>query len=62
VVPRAIPQYNLGHNARLAALEKLRTQFPGLHFACNYLHGPAVGTCIEQAFKVADDIRISFAN
>ena len=62
VVPRAIPQYNLGHTARLTALEKLRTQFPGLHFAGNYLNGPAVGTCIEQAFKVADDIRISFAN
>lgn len=62
VVPRAIPQYNLGHTARLAEIEKLRLQFPGLHFAGNYLNGPAVGTCIEQAFKVADDIRISFAN
>jgi oxygen-dependent protoporphyrinogen oxidase len=62
VVPRAIPQYNLGHCARLAALEKLRAQFPGLHLAGNYLNGPAVGTCIEQAFRVADDIRISFAN
>lgn len=62
VVPRAIPQYNLGHTARLAALDTLRSQFPGLHFAGNYLNGPAVGTCVEQAFKVADDIRISFAN
>lgn len=62
VVPRAIPQYNLGHTARLAGLEQLRTHFPGLYFAGNYLNGPAVGTCIEQAFKVADDIRISFAN
>jgi oxygen-dependent protoporphyrinogen oxidase len=62
VVPRAIPQYNLGHSARLAAVEKLRAQFPGLHLAGNYLNGPAVGTCIEQAFKVADEIRISFAN
>ena len=62
VVPRAIPQYNLGHTARLAEIEKLRLQFPGLHFAGNYLNGPAVGTCVEQAFKVADAIRISFAN
>jgi protoporphyrinogen/coproporphyrinogen III oxidase len=62
LVPRAIPQYNLGHTARLAAVEKLRAQFPGLHLVGNYLKGPAVGTCIEQALKAADDIRISFAN
>jgi protoporphyrinogen/coproporphyrinogen III oxidase len=59
---RALPQYNLGHTARLAALEKLRTGFPGLHFAGNYLNGPAIGTCVEHALKVADEIRVSFAN
>lgn len=62
VWPQAIPQYNLGHTARIAAVEKLRADFPGLHFAGNYLHGPAIGTCIERALKVADEIRISFAN
>jgi protoporphyrinogen/coproporphyrinogen III oxidase len=62
VWPCAIPQYNLGHTARIAAVEKLRAAFPGLHFAGNYLHGPAIGTCIEHALKVADEIRISFAN
>jgi oxygen-dependent protoporphyrinogen oxidase len=60
--PQAIPQYNLGHTARLATVEKLRSAFPGLHFAGNYLHGPAIGTCVEQALKIADEIRISFAN
>jgi oxygen-dependent protoporphyrinogen oxidase len=59
---QAIPQYNLGHLARLATVEKLRLRFPGLHLAGNYLSGPAVGTCIEQAFKIADEIRVSFAN
>jgi protoporphyrinogen/coproporphyrinogen III oxidase len=62
VWPQAIPQYNLGHTARIAAVEKLRADFPGLHFAGNYLHGPAIGACIEHALKVADEIRISFAN
>jgi oxygen-dependent protoporphyrinogen oxidase len=62
VWPRAIPQYNLGHLARLASLEKLRAAFPGLHFASNYLHGPAIGSCIDHSLKVADEIRISFAN
>jgi oxygen-dependent protoporphyrinogen oxidase len=60
--PQAIPQYNLGHTARLAAVEKLRSAFPGLHFAGNYLRGPAIGACVEQALKIADEIRVSFAN
>jgi oxygen-dependent protoporphyrinogen oxidase len=60
--PRALPQYNLGHTARLAKIEELRGKFPGLYFAGNYLNGPAIGTCAEQALKVADEIRASFAN
>jgi oxygen-dependent protoporphyrinogen oxidase len=60
--PRAIPQYNLGHTARIAALESIRSRFPGLYFSGNYLNGPAIGTCVEYALKVADEIRVSFAN
>lgn len=60
--PRAIPQYNLGHVERLTAVEKARTRFPGMYIAGNYLNGPAIGTCVEQALKVANEIRISFAN
>ena len=59
---RAIPQYNLGHNARLATVENLRAKYPGLHFAGNYLNGPAIGSCVEHALKIADEIRVSFAN
>jgi protoporphyrinogen/coproporphyrinogen III oxidase len=60
--PRAIPQYNLGHTARIAAVHSLRARYPGLYFSGNYLAGPAIGTCVEQALKVSDEIRISFAN
>lgn len=59
---RAIPQYNLGHTARIAAIESLRTRFPGLFFSGNYLNGPAIGACVELALKVADEVRVSFAN
>jgi len=62
VWPRAIPQYNLGHLARLAEIEKLRLSFPGLYLVGSFLNGPAIGTCVEQALKVADEIRVSFAN
>jgi len=60
--PRAIPQYNLGHVARLAAVAQARGTFPGLYFAGNYLNGPAIGTCVEQALKIANEIRVSFSN
>lgn len=60
--PRALPQYNLGHSARLASVASYRASFPGLFFAGNYLNGPAIGTCVEQALTVADEIRVSFAN
>jgi len=60
--PRAIPQYNLGHTARIVAVNALRTKFPGLYFSGNYLNGPAIGTCAEHALKTADEIRMSFAN
>jgi hypothetical protein len=35
--------------------------FPGLLFAGNYLRGPAIGACLEQAQSVAQAIRASVA-
>jgi oxygen-dependent protoporphyrinogen oxidase len=55
--PRALPQYNLGHADRLARLEQLRTQFPGIWLTGNYLRGPAVGSCVDQALAVAEEVR-----
>jgi len=57
VWPRAIPQYNLGHSDRLAAVGKLLRKYPGIWLAGNYLRGPAVGSCVEQALSVADEVR-----
>ena len=54
--PRALPQYNLGHAARLDRLEKLRAAFPGLWFAGNYWKGPAVGACCEFGLELASSI------
>lgn len=55
--PRALPQYNLGHGERLAAIAKLCSRFPGLWLTGNYLRGPAIGSCVEQALAVADEVR-----
>jgi protoporphyrinogen/coproporphyrinogen III oxidase len=57
--PRALPQYNLGHMDRLASLHKLRAELPGLWLAGNYLRGPSIGACLDQAQSVADQIRDS---
>jgi oxygen-dependent protoporphyrinogen oxidase len=53
---RALPQYNLGHGARLAAIEKLRSEVGNLFFVGNYLRGPAIGSCVEQALGIAEEI------
>lgn len=55
--PRALPQYNLGHSDRLAAMHKALARFPGLFLTGNYLRGPAVGACVEQALAVAEQVK-----
>jgi oxygen-dependent protoporphyrinogen oxidase len=54
--PRALPQYNLGHADRLAAIVGHRTKIPNLWLAGNYLRGPSVGACVEQSLSVANEI------
>lgn len=50
---KALPQYNLGHGNRLAKLEACRAACRGLWFAGNYLRGPSIGACVDQALEVA---------
>ena len=44
---RALPQYDLGHNARMAALARESCFLLNLKLVGNYLRGPAIGACIE---------------
>ncbi|HMI52323.1 MAG TPA: protoporphyrinogen oxidase [Candidatus Saccharimonadales bacterium] len=53
---RAIPQYNLGHTARVDRMEKSRASYKNLWLTGNYLQGPSVGACVEHAVKVARDV------
>jgi protoporphyrinogen/coproporphyrinogen III oxidase len=55
--PRALPQYNLGHAERLAAIAGNLSRFPGIFLTGNYVRGPAIGSCVEQALVVAEDVR-----
>src|SRR5206468_10579366 len=54
--PHALPQYNLGHSDHLANIERLRAQTPGLWLTGNYWRGPSIGTCVEQALNVAQEV------
>jgi len=59
--PRALPQYNLGHGDRLAAVANLCSRFPGLWLTGNYLRGPAIGSCVDQALAAAEEVRRTLA-
>jgi len=59
---RALPQYNLGHTQLVKSLEMLAGSMPGLFFTGNYLSGPSIGSCVEQAFHTADAARIYLAS
>jgi oxygen-dependent protoporphyrinogen oxidase len=51
--PRAIPQYNVGHLARVARIETAAAAHAGLFLTGNAYHGVAMGDCAEQGELVA---------
>ena len=53
---RAIPQYNLGHAARIHRIEALTSPVNGLHLLGNYLHGVSVGDCVKAADSLAHNV------
>ena len=54
--PKALPQYNLGHGHVVRDICDGERALPGLFFAGNYLKGPAVGKCVEQALETAEAV------
>jgi oxygen-dependent protoporphyrinogen oxidase len=51
---RAIPQYTLGHAARLERIERARARFPGLELTGNYLRGVSAGDCVKLAGELTE--------
>jgi oxygen-dependent protoporphyrinogen oxidase len=51
--PRAIPQYVVGHLARVNRIEAAARAFPGLFLGGNAYHGVALNDCAEQAERLA---------
>jgi oxygen-dependent protoporphyrinogen oxidase len=56
VYPHALPQYNLGHGERLAAIDQSLKNHPNLDLIGNYLTGPSIGSCVERSLWVAEQI------
>ena len=59
---RALPQYNLGHTDTVLELSAVASVIPGLFLAGNYLSGPSIGSCVEQANQTAEAVRVYLAS
>jgi oxygen-dependent protoporphyrinogen oxidase len=53
--PEAIPQYTVGHGARLQTLEKLLLAHPGLILTGNSYRGIGLNDCVAAAERAADE-------
>lgn len=53
---RAIPQYELGHVQRLAALDEAMQKLPGLFTRANWREGVAVSDTIREGWRLATDL------
>jgi len=51
---RAIPQYNIGHQHIVDAIERFEKELPGIHVCSNYRGGIAVGDCVMNGKKTAE--------
>jgi oxygen-dependent protoporphyrinogen oxidase len=54
--PNSMPQYTVGHTARIAELEERVAALPGLHLAGNAYHGVGIPDCVRSARRAAERI------
>jgi oxygen-dependent protoporphyrinogen oxidase len=55
--PNAMPQYEVGHLARIAAIEQAVARHPGLHMIGNAYRGIGIPDCVREAKQTAERIR-----
>jgi oxygen-dependent protoporphyrinogen oxidase len=54
--PKAMPQYVVGHGARLEAIESSLEKYPGLHITGAAYRGVGLAGCVAQAEQLARKI------
>jgi protoporphyrinogen/coproporphyrinogen III oxidase len=54
--PQAIPQYERGHGARIAAIERLASAHPGLRLTGAWYRGAGVLDCLRDGRNVAEEL------
>lgn len=55
--PLAMPQYNLGHRQRVAAIKQQASQQPGLFLAGAFFNGVGIPDCIASAETAVADVQ-----
>jgi len=54
--PQAMPQYLVGHQARLAALKAATAHLPGLYLTGAAYRGVGIASCVAEAERTAQDV------
>ncbi|NMO14805.1 protoporphyrinogen oxidase [Pyxidicoccus fallax] len=54
--PAGIPQYNVGHLERVAAIDAALQRWPGLHLTGNAFKGIGLNDCIRNGLQLADTL------
>ncbi len=52
--PCAMPQYSVGHEERLAAIDRAVARWPGLHLTGNAYRGISMADCVRDAASLAE--------
>ena len=60
--PQSMPQYHVGHIARVDRIERLTAQLPGLELAGNAYHGVGIPQCVRSGEAAAERIAARYSS
>lgn len=58
--PKAIPQYNVGHEKTERAIGEFSARHRGVFFCSNFYRGISVGDCVKNAYRTAGEVEEFF--
>jgi oxygen-dependent protoporphyrinogen oxidase len=54
--PKSMPQYHIGHAARIERIETTLRQFPSIALAGNAYHGVGISDCVHTGEEAAEKL------